>query len=95
MSWRRCVFRCESERTLSGLPKEDTNRNQWLSYIYNTVPEQYKANIQVHAAHFTEDYFLTRERVAYNMNTMNGCEHYKVGQFQRRKDSLALLTQSL
>ncbi len=28
------------------------------------------------------------------MNTMNGCEHYKVGQFQRRKDSLVLLTHS-
>ncbi len=23
---------------------------------------------------------------------MKGCEHYKVGQFQRRKDSLVLLT---
>ncbi len=27
-------------------------------------------------------------RVACNVNIMNGCEHYKVGQFQRRKDSL-------
>ncbi len=35
------------------------------------------------------------ERVAYNVNTMNGCQHYKVGQFQRRKDSLVLLTHSL
>ncbi len=34
------VFRCES--TLFGLPKDDTNRNQWLSCIYNTVPEQFK-----------------------------------------------------
>ncbi len=33
----------------------------------------------------------TWERVAYNVNTMNGCEHYKVGQFQR----LVLLTHSL
>ncbi len=32
------------------------------------------------------------ERVAYNVNTINGCDHYKVGQFQRRKDSLTLLT---
>ncbi len=52
------VFRCESERTLFGLPKEDTTINQWFSYIYNTGPEQYKANIRVCAAHFTEDYFL-------------------------------------
>ncbi len=31
---------------------------QWLSYIYNTVPEEYNANIRVCAAHFTEDCFL-------------------------------------
>ncbi len=36
------VFRCESESTLFGLPKEDITRNQWLSYMYNTVPEQFK-----------------------------------------------------
>ncbi len=52
------VFRCESESTLFGLPKEDTTRNQWLSCIYNTVPEQFNQNIRVCAAHFTEDYFL-------------------------------------
>ncbi len=78
---------------LFGLPKEDTTRNQWLSCIYNTVPEQYNRNIRVCAAHFTEDCFLIL--VAYNVNTMNGCEHYEVGQFQRRKDSLTLLTHSL
>ncbi len=54
MSWRRC----ESESSLFGLPKEETTRNQWLSCIYNTVPEQYNPNIRVCAAHFTEDYFL-------------------------------------
>ncbi len=52
------VFRCESKTTLCGLPKEDTTRNQWLSCIYNTVPEQFNPNIRVCAAHFTEDYFL-------------------------------------
>ncbi len=52
------MFRCESETTLFGLPKEDTTRNQWLSCIYNTVPEQFNPNIRVCAAHFTEDCFL-------------------------------------
>ncbi len=52
------VFRCERESTLFGLPKEDTTINQWFSYIYNTGPEQYKANIKVCAAYFMEDYFL-------------------------------------
>ncbi len=41
------VFRCESESTLFGLPKEDTTRNQCLSCIYNTVPEQFNPNIRV------------------------------------------------
>ncbi len=53
------VFRCESETTLFELPKENTTRNQRLSCIYNTVPEQFVPNIRVCAAHFTEDYFLT------------------------------------
>ncbi len=44
-----------------GLPKEDTTRNQWLSCIYNTVPEQFNPNIRVSAAYFTEDYFLNLE----------------------------------
>ncbi len=52
------VFRCECESTLFGLPKEDTTRNQWLSCIYNTVPEQFNPNIRVYAAQFMEDYFL-------------------------------------
>ncbi len=55
------VFRCESETTLFGLPKEYTTRNQWLSCIYNTVPEQFNTNIGVCAAHFTEDCFLNLE----------------------------------
>ncbi len=55
------VFHCESETTLFGLPKEDTTRNQLLSCIYNTVPEQFNPNIRVCAAHFTEDYFLNLE----------------------------------
>ncbi len=49
---------CESESTLFGLPKEDTNRNQWLSCIYNTVPEQFNLNIRVCAAQSMEDFFL-------------------------------------
>ncbi len=71
MLWRRSVFRCESESTLFGLPNEYTTRNQWLSYIYNTVPEQYNANIRVCAAHFTEDCFLMLgERILQ-------CEYYE------------------
>ncbi len=53
------VFRCESESTLFGLPKEDTTRNQRLSCIYNTIPEQLYIEW---AAHFMEDYFLNHRQ---------------------------------
>ncbi len=59
---------------------------------FTTVLEQYNANIWVCGADFfTEDYFLNLEESSYNVNTMNGCEQYKVGQFQCRMDSLVLL----
>ncbi len=57
MSWRRCVSLWK--RNYFVWPsKEDTTRNQWLSCIYNTVPEQFHPNIRVCAAHFTEECFL-------------------------------------
>ncbi len=55
------MFRCESETTLFGPPKKDTTRNQWLSCVYNTVPEQLNPNIRVCAAHFMEDCVLKLE----------------------------------
>ncbi len=67
------VFHCESKSTLFGLPNEYTTKNQWLSYIYNTVPEQYNANIQVCAAHFTEDCFL----ILGESNVSLESEHYE------------------
>ncbi len=70
MSWRCCVFCCESESTLFGLSNEYTTRNQWLIYIYNTVPEQYNTNIRVCAAHLQRTVFWTWERVAFNVNTI-------------------------
>ncbi len=48
-----------------------TTRNQWLSCIYNTVPEQYNANIRVCAVHFTEDYFLILGESSLQ------CEHFE------------------
>ncbi len=44
------MFHCESETTLFGLPQEDTTRNQWLSYIYNTLPEKFNPSIRLSAA---------------------------------------------
>ncbi len=90
------VFRCES--TLFGLPKEDTTRNQWLSCIYNTAPEQYNPNIRVCALcnAFYRGLFPEPGRVKLTCiaGLHKGC-FYKVGKFQLYKDSLALLTRSL
>ncbi len=55
------MFRCERETTLFVLPKEDTTRDQWLSCVYNTVPEQFNPNIRECAAHLTEDCVLNLE----------------------------------
>ncbi len=82
------MFHCESKSTVFGLPKEDTTRNQWLSCIYNTVPEQFNPNIRVCA--FYRGLFPEPGRVAYNAGLHKGC-----WQFQLCKDSLTLLTHSL
>ncbi len=63
------MFRCENETTLFGLPNKYTTKNQWLSYIYNTVPEQFNPNIRVCAVHFMEDCFLILEESSLQ------CEH--------------------
>ncbi len=47
-------------------PKEDTARNQWLSCIHNTVPEQFNTDIRVCAAQFNRGLCPESGRVAYN-----------------------------
>ncbi len=65
------MFHCEIETTLFGLPNKYTTKNQWLSCIYNTISEQYNANIQVCATHFTKDSFLMLGESSLQ------CEHYE------------------
>ncbi len=83
------VFHCESESTLFGTPKEDTTRIQWLSCIYNTVPEQFNPNIRVCAAHFNGGLFPEPGRVAYNAGLTKAVS-IKCG-----NTNFALLTHSL
>ncbi len=49
--------------------------------VYNTVPEQYNANIRVCAAHFTEDYFLILGESSLQ------CEHYEWKKERKGKGS--------
>ncbi len=86
------MFCCKRETTLFGLPKEDTTRHQWLRCIHNTVPDHKYWSV-CHA--FYAGLSLEPGRVAYNVNTINGCEHYKVRQFQLCKNSPVLLAHSL
>ncbi|XP_041843780.1 uncharacterized protein LOC121641607 [Melanotaenia boesemani] len=60
MSRRRCILHCERKYPLYGLPKEDEEKNQWLRFIFNTVPQQYSPNLVLCSLHFTEDCFLNR-----------------------------------
>ncbi|XP_028435957.1 uncharacterized protein LOC114556974 isoform X2 [Perca flavescens] len=39
---RRCFYNCESKYHLYGLPKEDSVKNQWLKFMFTTVPQTYK-----------------------------------------------------
>lgn len=50
------MFLCESKSALFRLLIEDTIKIQWLGFIYNTVPENYKLNILVGAADFAKDF---------------------------------------
>ncbi len=58
------AFYFESKTTL--FPKEDTTRNQWLSCIYNTVPEQFNPNIKSVCSAFYRGLFPEPGRVGYN-----------------------------
>uniref|UniRef100_A0A8C2C636 THAP-type domain-containing protein n=1 Tax=Cyprinus carpio TaxID=7962 RepID=A0A8C2C636_CYPCA len=57
MSRRRCVLRCESKFVLFSLPKDEAAKNQWLRFIFSTVPQQYNPNLGLCSRHFTDDCF--------------------------------------
>ncbi len=82
LSWRRCG-RCERGNYFVWDPKEDTTRNQ-CSVIFTTlfqnrtqILERVQRNILCPEAVI----------VAYTVNTMNGCEHYKVHSLSVSVDS--------
>ncbi|XP_059186310.1 uncharacterized protein LOC131969157 [Centropristis striata] len=60
MSRRRCFLQCDRKFPLYGLPREDEVKNQWLTFIFTTIPEQYSPNLLLCSRHFAEDCFLNR-----------------------------------
>ncbi len=58
------------EKHFVWLPKEHTTGNQWISCIYNTVPEQFNPNIGECAAQFTDDCVLNQGKSSLQ------CEHW-------------------
>ncbi|XP_042340550.1 uncharacterized protein LOC121941750 isoform X2 [Plectropomus leopardus] len=62
MSRRRCILHCDRKFPLNGLPKEEEVRNQWLKFIFNTIPQQYNPNLLLCSIHFTEDCFTNLEQ---------------------------------
>ncbi len=70
------------------LPKEDTTRNQWLSCIYNTVPEQFNQIFECvqHILRRTVSW-IWKSNVSLQCRLLKDC-FYKAGHFQLCKDSL-------
>ncbi|XP_067284722.1 uncharacterized protein [Pseudorasbora parva] len=58
MSSRRCCFHPGVKSPLFGLPTDAARRDQWLQFMFNSLPEKYDPNLKLCAAHFTEDSFL-------------------------------------
>ncbi|XP_049428542.1 uncharacterized protein LOC125886398 [Epinephelus fuscoguttatus] len=69
MSRRRCFFRCERGHSLCGLPNDEALRKQWLTFIFNTIPEQYNSNIVLCSRHFTPDSFRNLESYKSGFST--------------------------
>ncbi|XP_016103244.1 piggyBac transposable element-derived protein 4-like isoform X2 [Sinocyclocheilus grahami] len=58
MPSKRCYFHPDCRSSLFGLPRDAGLREQWLTFIFKSVPEKYNPHIAICAAHFTEDRFL-------------------------------------
>ncbi len=58
MPSKRCYFHPAIRSSVFGLPTDAVVREQWLQFIFNSVPDNYNPNVAVCAAHFTEDSFL-------------------------------------
>lgn len=54
---RRCILQCDGEHAVYPLPRGD-EKDQWLRFIFNTVPTQYNPYLLLCALHFTQDCFL-------------------------------------
>ncbi|XP_042577126.1 piggyBac transposable element-derived protein 4-like isoform X2 [Cyprinus carpio] len=58
MPSKRCYFHPDCRSSVFGLPRNAGLREQWLTFIFKTVPEKYNSYIALCAAHFTDDSFL-------------------------------------
>lgn len=52
------LLHCPDKFPLNGLPKEEGVKNQWLKFIFTTVPQHYNPKLSLCSLHFTEDCFL-------------------------------------
>lgn len=57
MPSKRCYFHPECKTSVFGLPRDAGLRQQWLQFVFNSVPADYNANLAICAAYFTEDRF--------------------------------------
>ncbi|XP_062848002.1 uncharacterized protein si:dkey-79d12.4 [Trichomycterus rosablanca] len=59
---KHCVITgcTEHSASLHKLPKESEIKDEWIRFIYNTIPERFSRSLTVCSAHFTSDCFLNR-----------------------------------
>ncbi|XP_077063253.1 uncharacterized protein LOC143715388 isoform X3 [Siphateles boraxobius] len=57
MPSKRCYFHPNCRSTLLSLPRDRGVRDQWLKFIFNSVPHNYDPNLALCAAHFMEESF--------------------------------------
>ncbi|XP_048053344.1 E3 ubiquitin-protein ligase TRIM39-like isoform X2 [Megalobrama amblycephala] len=57
MPSKRCYFHPDCKSFVFGLPRDTGLREQWLKFIFNSVPDHYNPNLAVCATHFTQGSF--------------------------------------
>jgi len=57
MPSKRCYFHPDSRSAVFSLPRDCGVRDQWLHFIFNSVPNKYQPNLALCASHFTEESF--------------------------------------
>ncbi|KAM4736443.1 uncharacterized protein FYW61_006582 [Anableps anableps] len=91
---RRCILNCDGQPTMYGLPRRDDKKEQWLRFIFNTIPKQYNPELLLCALHFTKDCFLNWSKWSEQLLLRDGAvptlrnPYYDSGVYEYRVKSI-------